>query len=190
MPESQESSTRADVEARLQGTSEAIRSRLDAIQEEVETTGTTIRDFLRRHPLASVGGSLLAGLLIGWLLGGSKGRRLSRTHRRMLTHYIDAIRDEVRDAVAEGEEVGTAVQDALRNRAPLVVYSEDGASGGFLRQTFDIVFDTALTLFIRDALEGLFEHFGAGEIDAFGEAGEEAAVDEVESSAPFESSAS
>ena len=133
MPNPHESSTKSEVEAKLHGTSEAIESRLAAIQEEVSTTGTALRNYLRQHPLASVGGSLLVGLLIGWWLMGRGRRRLSRSHRRLLENYIDALREEVRDTVADGAEVGEAVQAALRNRAPLIVYSEnDGSSSGGL----------------------------------------------------------
>lgn len=155
MPDSHETSTRADVEARLHGASEAIQHRLDAIQDEVATTGAALREYLRRHPLTGVGGSLLAGLLIGWLLSGR--RRLNRTHRRLLRHYVDALRDEVRDAVAGGTEVGEAVQDALRHRAPLIVYSEDEASPGFLRQAFDLGMSAAFPLVVRSMLTGFLE---------------------------------
>lgn len=170
MPDSHETSTRADVEARLHGTAEAIQARLDALQEEVSTIGDVLRDELRRRPLASVGGALLAGLLVGWLFGGR--RRLSRTHRRLLKHYVDALRDEVRDAVAGGAEVGEAVQDALRHRAPLIVYSEDEASPGFFRQALDLGMSAAFPLVVRSVVTGFLEQpdvNGLGEEAALGE---------------------
>lgn len=156
-----ESSTKAEVEAKLHGTSEAIRGRLDAIQEEISTTGPVVRDWirdrLREHPLASVGGSLLAGLLVGWLVSGRRKRRLTRAHRRLVENYVDAMRDEVRAAVADGAEVGEAVQEAFRNRTPLIVYGENDTSGGFLRQTFDLALSAALPLFVRSMLAGFVE---------------------------------
>lgn len=153
-----ETSTKAEVEAKLHGTSETIQSRIDAIQEEVSTIGVALRDILRKHPLASVGGSLVAGLLVGWLVSGGRRRRLSRAHRRLLEHYIEALRDEVRAAVADGAEVGEAVQDALHNRAPLIVYSENGTSSrGMLRQVFDFTLEAALTMAARSMMAGMFD---------------------------------
>lgn len=161
MPESHEASTKTDVETRLHGASEAIQQHVEAIQEEVVSTGPVIRDFLRRHPLTSVGGSLLAGLLVGWLLSGGRKSRLRRSHRRLLQQYVDALRDEVRATVAEGAEVGEAVQDALRHRAPLIVYSEDGEdTRGLVRKTFDMAAGAAFPLLVRSMLTGFLERTG------------------------------
>lgn len=161
MPDSDAAKSKADVEAELDSSSDAIQGRLDAIHDEITSTGSSIRSLLRKHPLASVGGSLLAGALVGWLLAGLGKRRLSKAHRQLLNDYVEALRDEVRTAVAGGEEVGAAVQDALRNRTPLIVYSEDDRSKGWLRQTAGLVFDTALTLFIRDVLSGMLDGLSA-----------------------------
>lgn len=171
MPDRDTAKSKAEVEAELEGSSDAIQGRLDAIRDEIRSTGSSIRSTLSKHPLASIGGSLLAGALVGWLLAGVGKRRLSKAHRQLLSEYVEALRDEVREAVADGEEIGTAVQEALRNRAPLIVYAEDQGSDGWLRQTAGLVFDTALTLFIRDALSGFLD--GLGVEEALG--GEEAA---------------
>jgi len=147
--------SKAEIEAELEGSSEAIHGRLEAIQDEISTTGESVRSWLRKHPLASVGGSLAAGVLAGWLVAGIGRRRLSRAHRQLLSQYITALREEVEDAVASGQEVGSAVQDALRTRAPLVVYEgEGGSSGGWIRQTLGLVADTALALVVREAISG------------------------------------
>lgn len=157
MPAPDAAKSKAQVEAELEGSSDAIEGRLHAIRDEITTTGDAVRRWLRAHPLASVGGSLVAGALVGWLLAGIGGRRLSRAHRAILQRYIEALRDEVRDAVAEGEEVGAAVQAALRNRAPLVVYAEERDSGSWLGQTAGALFDTALTLILREVVAGALD---------------------------------
>lgn len=188
MPDPDAAKSKAEVEAELEGSSDAIQGRLNAIRDEITSTGSSIRSTLRKHPLASIGGSLLAGALLGWLLAGVGKRRLSKAHRQLLKEYVEALRDEVRDAVAEGEEIGVAVQEALRNRAPLIVYSDDQGSDGWLRQTAGLVFDTALTLFIRDALGGFLDGLGVEEVLET-EAPEpatdgEEALDELESASP------
>ncbi len=158
MSQSDDPKTKAELEAELEGSSEAIHGRLEAIQEEITTTGTSIRSWLRRHPLESVGGALIAGALTGWLVAGFGRQRLSRAHRQLLSQYITALREEVEEAVASGQDVGPAVQDALRTRAPLVVYDGDGASsGGWLRQAVGLVADTALALIVREAVSGWLE---------------------------------
>lgn len=162
MPEPDTSKSKADVEAELRGSSDAIQDRLDAIRGEIMSTGDSLRQVLRDHPLASVGGSLLAGALIGWLVAGVGKQRLSRAHRALLDQYIEALRDEVRAAVADGEEVGAAVQEALRNRAPLVVYANDDGSGSWLGQVAEMIFSTASTLFLREMVSGMMHGLGGG----------------------------
>jgi hypothetical protein len=158
MSQSDAAKSKAELEAELEGSSEAIQGRLEAIQHEISTTGSSIRAWLRANPLASVGGSLVAGAFIGWLLVGvGRGRRLKRAHRQLLSQYIDALRLEVENAVAEGEEVGAAVQEALRTRAPLVVYDghdRDESSVGWLRKMLGLVADTAMALLVREAIAG------------------------------------
>jgi len=160
MPDPDVSKSKADVKAELSGSSEAIQDRLDAIRDEITSTGSSLRRALQDHPLASVGGALMAGALIGWLVAGVGKQRLSRAHRRLLAQYVDALQDEVRTAVAEGAEVGAAVQEALRNRAPLIVYADDEGGGSWLGQTAGMIFNTASTLFLREVVSGLMHGLG------------------------------
>lgn len=187
--------SKAEIEAELEGSSDAIHGRLQAIQDEVASTGQSVRTLLRKHPLASVGGSLLAGALLGWLVAGVGRRRLSRAHRALLRQYVQALQDEVRAAVAEGEEVGVAVQEALRSRAPLIVYGRDEDRGGWLRQAAGMVVDTAFALMIREVLSGLLDGLGLDEVvpDAADGLDDESASDtapDTTSVDPIESSAS
>lgn len=185
MPDPDTAKSKAEVEAELEGSSDAIQGRIHAIRDEITSTGSSMKSLLRKHPLASLGGSLLAGALVGWLLAGLGRRRLSKAHRQLLNDYVEALRDEVRTAVADGEEVGAAVQDALRNRAPLIVYSEDDRSSGWLRQTAGLIADTALTLFVRDVVGGLLDGLGAEDAwpadGAAPDSGGEEALDGMES---------
>lgn len=119
-------STRADVEAQLRETAEAMSDRFDSLQEEVSTTGTSLRDWVARNPLKSVGGMLAAGVAVGALFGGRRSRRPE--HSELLDQYIQALRAEVDDAIASGETPGEALEKSLKGRAPLVVY-RDGEGG-------------------------------------------------------------
>lgn len=129
-------SSRADVEARLRETADAMADRFASLQDEVSTTGTSLRDWVAQNPLKSVGGMLAAGLAVGALFGGRRSRRPE--HAELLDQYVDALRTEVEEAMAAGDTPGEAVEKALRGRAPLVVYrdgdgkTESARSGGSL----------------------------------------------------------
>ena len=137
-------STRADVEAQLRETAEAMSDRIDSLQEEVSTTGTSVRDWVVRNPLKSVGGMLAAGVAVGVLFGGRRSGRPQRSE--LLDQYIQALRAEVEDAIATGDTPGEALEKALRGRAPLIVYREGAGSertadseGGFLGESIGFV---------------------------------------------------
>ena len=155
-------STRADVEARLREASEAMSDRFDSLQEEVATTGTTIRDWAVRNPWKSVGGMLAAGVAVGALFGG-RGSRRRPEHAELLEQYIQALRADVDDAIATGDTPGRAVEKALRGGAPLVVYregnagEETGAGGSFLGTTVGFVARLAFREVIREFILSTFE---------------------------------
>lgn len=150
-------STRADVEARLRETADAMSNRFASLQEEVSTTGTSLRDWVARNPLKSVGGMLAAGVAVGALFGGRRSRRPE--HAELLEQYVQALRAEVGEAVAAGETPGQALEKVLRDRAPLVVYREgDTASGearsdgGFFRDSLGFVFRLVSREVIRELI--------------------------------------
>lgn len=148
-------STRADVEARLRATADAMSDRFASLQEEV--SGTSLREWVARNPLKSVGGMLAAGVAVGALFGGRRSRRPA--HAELLEQYVQALRAEVEEAVATGETPGQALEKVLRNRAPLVVYRESDAAhgearagGGFLRDSLGFVFRLVAREVIRDVI--------------------------------------
>lgn len=155
---------KADVESRLHQTAEAMSDRMASIQDEVSTTGASVRNWIVRNPLKSVGGMLAAGLAVGLLFGGGRSRR-RKEHEALIDTYLDALREEAETAVEQGEEPGPALEKALRDRVPLVVYNRrDGragasAEGGWgrhlLREGADILFSTGLSLLAREAVEAL-----------------------------------
>jgi len=79
--------------------------------------------------------------------------------------YLAALRREVEEAVDEGEEPGPALEKALRDRVPLVVYTAQGEGrragrgGGLLREAAEIVFSTGLSLFAREAIDSMLDSF-------------------------------
>lgn len=152
---------KADVESRLHQTAETMSERLASIQEEVSSTGVSIRDWIVRNPLKSVGGMLAAGAAVGILFGG-RGSKRRRAHDELVETYLDALRHEVEEAVDAGDEPGPAVEKALRDRVPLIVYTnaeEADRQGGLGRQLFQegagILFSTGMSLLAREAMEAL-----------------------------------
>lgn len=150
-------STRADVEARLRETVEAMSDRFDSLQEEVSTTGTSLRDWVARNPLKSVGGMLAAGVAVGVLFGGRRSR--GAEHSELLDQYIQALRAEVTDAIASGDTPGEALEKALQGRAPLVVYREgegsqakNGSDRGILGESISFVTRLVAREVLRDVV--------------------------------------
>jgi hypothetical protein len=157
--------SKAELEARLRETEDAMESRLESIQSEVESAGDSVRDLLVRNPLYSVGGAVAAGLLVGYLFGGSKKRRLQKRHRQLVGAYLDAVRDEVKDAIGEGEDVEQAVRGTLKERVPLVVYEnrDTGERSGLIRELFEIVARTGFSLLARDVIESVLANVNIDE---------------------------
>ena len=166
--------TRADVEARLRETAEAMSDRFESLQDEVATTGTSVQDWVVQNPLKSVGGMLAAGVAVGALLGGRGSRR--PRHGELLDQYVQALRADVAEAVASGATPGDAVAEAVRGGAPLVVYRggaarrEDAeAGGGVLGQSLGFVVRLAAREVLRDLVLSMLEDVDAGEM--IGDAG-------------------
>ena len=152
--------SKADVESRLQDTAEAMSERMASIQEEVSASGGALRRWIVENPLKSVGGMLATGAAVGLLFGGGRSAR-RRRHAELVDRYLKALRSEVETAVEEGDAPGPAVEKALRDRVPLVVYSRRGSSrgGGFVREAGEIIFSTALSLFAREMIESVLDSF-------------------------------
>lgn len=163
-------SNKQDVESRLHKTAEAMSDRLASLQDEVSSTGVSVQRWIVRNPVKSVGGMLAAGLAVGLFFGG--GRRSSRRkkHAELIDTYLRALRDEVEEAVDRGEEPGPALDKALRDRVPLVVYSREDERRAsswtrhFLRESVEILFTTALSLVARQSIESLLDNLNIDEV--------------------------
>jgi len=154
---------KSDVEARLQDTAEAMSNRFESLQDEVASTGTDVRAWVADNPVKSVGGMLAAGLAVGLLFGGTRKRR-RRRHQKLIDQYLAALTAEVEAEADSGEEPSQALEKALRDRVPLVVYAGTDRSeneAGFLRTLLDegagVVVRTALSLVARDLIESMLE---------------------------------
>lgn len=159
-------STKSDVEEQLRETAEAMSDRIDSLQDEVSTTGTSLQEWVVENPWKSVGGMLVAGLAVGALFGGSRSRR-RKEHAELLDRYIDALRAEVDEAVAAGESPGDAVESVLRDRLPLVVFTEKEESGtgrSLLRTGLGFVLRTIARKVGRDLILSMIEGIDVEEV--------------------------
>lgn len=157
-------SNKADVESRLHQTAEAMSERMASIQEEVSSTGVSIRKWIVRNPVKSVGGMLATGLAVG-LLFGPRGARRRKRHAQLIDGYLAALRSEVEETIDRGEEPGPALEKALRDRVPLVVYrgqdgrhDHDGWGRHLLGEGAEILFSTGLSLLAREVIESLLDN--------------------------------
>jgi aspartokinase len=168
--------SKADVESQLHQAADAMSARIESIQDEVLTTGESVSTWVRNNPLKSVGVMLAAGLTVGLVFGGSTRRR-RRTHARLIDRYLDALTDEVDDAVDQGEEADRALEKALRDRVPLVVYTSESErkTGGIIRnllgETAETFFRTLVSFLARDVVEAALANANIDEVadeDLFG----------------------
>lgn len=166
-------SNKADVESRLHQTAEAMSKRLASLQDEVSSTGASLQKWIVRNPLKSVGGMLAAGLAVGLLFGGSRQKRRRKEHAELIDTYLEALRDEVEEHVDQGQEPGPALDKALRDRVPLVVYNRRTRGGTqgtlswgrhLLQEGAGILFSTGVSLLAREAMEALLSNFDVEEI--------------------------
>ncbi|HET6568564.1 MAG TPA: hypothetical protein VFG50_11420 [Rhodothermales bacterium] len=149
--------------AQLDARSEEITRRLDAIQQEVSTTGQSVRTAVSDNPLLSVSGAVAAGLLVGLLFGGSKkspkrkGGNAEQRYRALIDEYIQSIVEEADGAARSGKDSMKAVRRALRDRVPLIVYSNAGANPqrGFVGEGFDLAYKTALGFAVKFGIDFL-----------------------------------
>jgi ElaB/YqjD/DUF883 family membrane-anchored ribosome-binding protein len=147
--------TRDQLEAQLLERRASMQARIDALQDEVESTGLALHDAVERRPFAAVGASVAAGLVVGLLFGGRRHRRKgAASHRALIEQYIDTLVAEVRHAVARGKDADKAVAAALKNRVPLIVFSpRDGARPGLLRDVYAMMLQTALGFGLKAAAD-------------------------------------
>lgn len=158
-------SEKEDLQSRLHKTAEAMSDRLASLQGEVSSTGLSLQRWIVRNPLKSVGGMLVAGLAVGALFGGGNRSKRRKKHAELIDAYLKALRDEVEEAVDHGEEPGSAVDKALRDRVPLIVYSgrnetkrrDAGWSRFFLQEAVEILFSTGLSLLARRVIESVLD---------------------------------
>lgn len=146
--------TRNEIEAELDARSSAISRRVTAIEEEVSSTPASIQDYLLNNPWIGLGGALLAGVAVGLLVGGrqrkKRARRYQRSHRALVDTYLATVGEEVRRAIAKGRDAEAAVQEALRDRTPLVVHhAADENKRSSIREGADLIGKTMFAWTVR-----------------------------------------
>lgn len=155
-----EETTRIQLQMQLSERKDAIERRIDEIEDEITGAPAAIVDAIRRHPLVGIAGAVLTGVTIGFLVTARRRRaKLPAIHRQLVEQYIDAVVDEVRRKVRRGKNPEEAVQDALRDRAPVIIYAPDTSepdsqsSRGFIRDSLDIMLKSALGFAVKSAFD-------------------------------------
>jgi hypothetical protein len=144
--------SRQELELLLEEKTAHIKNRIDALQAEVTSVGQLLHRTAEERPLVLLGGAIAAGLLAGLLFGGRRKKRdpfrSGTAQRELIDRYVDALTDHARAAVSAGSDVGEAVETALADRVPLILYRapSEGRGRGVLSSILDIVLTTATSL--------------------------------------------
>jgi len=153
--------TRAEVEQELHLKEQQIEQRLAALQREVTTVGSSMRDAIFSHPLVGLGGALVAGVLVGLVFGGRKRPKdplgAGARHRTLVDQYVDAVVGEARRRIKGGQDVGRALRAALQDRVPLIVYEvpESIEKRGILSHAWELALRQLLPVGIGMGLDYL-----------------------------------
>ncbi len=157
--------SKAEIKADMRRRSESMSRRVDTLESEISTTGSSLKAWLAERPLAGVGGAVVAGLVAGWLVSGV-GRRRRRNGRRsahaaLVDAYIDALGEDVRYATRRGKQPDVAVREALRDRVPLVVQqaAPEGEAHGPIGEGFDLLVKTAFSFLVKALMDRFAEPF-------------------------------
>lgn len=119
------SPTKEEVEARLRSTSESISTRLDIIQDEISSTGESIKKAIAENPAIAIGLSLAAGVLVGMIAGG---RRKETDH--VSRSVIAGLAAAIEEALDEGADPDEAARIALADIEPYLKPPTTTTKGG------------------------------------------------------------
>ncbi len=100
--------TKEDVEARLRSTTESISMRLDAIQDEIGSTGESVKKVLTDNPLATVLLAVAAGFTVGLIATGR-----SKNSDGVPKSVINGIASSIGEALEDGLLPDEAALSAL-----------------------------------------------------------------------------
>lgn len=157
--------SRQELEFLLEEKKVHIKSRIDALQAEVTTVGQVLRQTADERPLVLLGGAIAAGLLGGLLFGGRRKKRnlfkSGSAQRELIDRYIQALSEHTQAAVSAGGDVGEAVEAALADRVPLILYRppDERRGQGVLANIWDVLLGTATSLIATTAASYLASSF-------------------------------
>ena len=142
----------------------------------MESEVTSVYDdaiaWIRERPLISIGGTLALGLLVGFLIRGrrNRGKELTELQSRLVRHYLEAMEDRIERAIGEGLSRREAIQEALEDGVPLIIYQGDGErtekdSGGG-GSTLSFMLKTMFGFVLREVAEEFVHNLVVGATSA------------------------
>ncbi len=153
-------SSKEAVASRLKQKEEEISQRLQALQDEVTSTGEDVRHYLRKNPWIGIGGSVLAGIVVG-LIAGKKSKK--EQHKERLDTYIDRLTQAARDSGVSDRELSAILRDALHETiSPLASQKPPKSkSTGLAGMVMGMALDLALG-FAKKSLTNFLDEKSAG----------------------------
>lgn len=159
----EKTSSREAVAFRLKQKEAEISKHLEALQDEMTSTGSDVKHYLKKNPWVGVAGSVVAGVAIG-LLAGKKSKKIRQ--QEIVDTYIERLIDVAGQRDGSEREVGALLREALREIAPTASPSQPiNKSGGLSGKLISIVVEMGLG-FAKKSLMNFLEEKAASALDS------------------------
>ncbi|MFK7846462.1 MAG: hypothetical protein AB8G77_14280 [Rhodothermales bacterium] len=152
-------SSRDAVASRLKQKEEEISKRIEALQGEMTSTGSDVKNYLKKNPWVGLAGSIVAGIAVG-LIAGKKSAKTRQ--KELVDTYIERLTEVARETGASEREVGALLREALRESAPPAAFAEQKSkSSGLTGKLFGIGLEMAMGFAKKSFLNFLDEKAAA-----------------------------
>lgn len=152
-------SSRDAVASRLKEKEEEISKRIEALQGEMTSTGSDVKNYLKKNPWVGLAGSIVAGIAVG-LIAGKKSAKTRQ--KELVDTYIERLTEVARETGASEREVGALLREALRESVPPPAFTEQKSkTGGLTGKLFGIGLEMAMGFAKKSFLNFLDEKTAA-----------------------------
>lgn len=113
-------SSKEAIASKLKQKEEEINQRIEALQNEVSSTGSDVKHYLKTNPWVGLAGSVIAGVVVGLIVGGKSEKTRKK---EKFDAYADQLSEAMGEAGVNTAEINTLLKEAIRSAADAPVYA-------------------------------------------------------------------